>query len=210
MNITIMIILLTAVALFGITVFIKYRRKQKYIRKKGQEGEAAVAQILFGLPDRKYIVFHDVMLHRENRTSQIDHVVISRYGIFVIETKNYSGYIRGKDKWEEWIQFAGRKKYFFRNPVRQNYGHIKALQELLDFPDKVFYSIIVFPDTTRLNVRSRKAIIPMSRLRRYIRFRWWRRLSKKEREEAAEQLRLHNDSSRAARKEHVREVKKIK
>lgn len=56
----------------------------------------------------------------------IDHVVISKYGVFVIETKNYRGWIIGNEKSEYWTQVIYKRKERLYNPIKQNYGHIKA------------------------------------------------------------------------------------
>lgn len=56
----------------------------------GELGESFVAEYLEQLPDGYYI-YNDVVLPTERGTTQIDHVVVSKYGVFVIETKNYRG-----------------------------------------------------------------------------------------------------------------------
>ena len=74
--------------------------------------------------------------------SQIDHVLVTQYAIFVIETKNYDGTIRGK-RMDKYWQVNG--KFSIYNPLRQNYGHIKTLQEILkEFSDIDFVSIVSF------------------------------------------------------------------
>ena len=105
----------------------------------GKAGERRVSHKLNWLP-KEYIVLNDIMLPSNYGTTQIDHIVVSPYGIFVIETKNYKGWIFGNEDSEEWTQsLIGRKKMLgwsseqhrFRNPIRQNYAHIKAVQNLL-------------------------------------------------------------------------------
>lgn len=66
-------------------------------RIKGYLGEAAVASRLGKLPQEHYRVFNDIMLQTKRGTTQIDHIVVSIYGIFVIETKNYKGWITGSE-----------------------------------------------------------------------------------------------------------------
>ena len=63
---------------------------------KGKEGENRVHNILLQLPD-DYVIIDDVVLRTDRGTTQIDHVVVSRYGVFAIETKNYRGEIYGDD-----------------------------------------------------------------------------------------------------------------
>src|SRR5690554_6493192 len=71
---------------------------------KGFIGEKIIAFVLKRLDKEKYTVINDVMVETERGTSQIDHVIVSDYGIFVVETKNYSGWIFGDDKSQYWTQ----------------------------------------------------------------------------------------------------------
>ena len=78
--------------------------------------------------------FHNVMIAGENgHTSQIDHIYVCSKGVFVIETKNYSGRVYGKDEQEKWTQVLnyGRTKNHFYNPVKQNYTHVCRLRDYL-------------------------------------------------------------------------------
>lgn len=116
---------------------------------KGVMGEAAVktgAAIV--LPASIYRRFHDVTLPTKGGTAQIDHVFVSVFGIFVVETKNMDGWIFGRSRDREWTQvFPGGKKYRFQNPLRQNHGHVKALEEALKdmgLPGGTVKSVVVF------------------------------------------------------------------
>lgn len=97
---------------------------------KGFIGEKIVAAILSGLPKQQYRVVNNVMLGTEYGTTQIDHVVVSVYGIFVIETKNYKGWITGSEFGDYWTKNMYGKKYKFQNPLKQNYAY--DAQFLLD------------------------------------------------------------------------------
>ncbi len=127
-------------------------------RFKGRAGEKSVAKSLSVLPENEYKLINDLLLPAEESfTSQIDHVVLSCKGIFVIETKNYSGIISGSEKSSEWTQNIYGNKHSFKNPVFQNYGHIKALEKALSgFSPLKFYSVIAFPEKAKLNVKAEK------------------------------------------------------
>ena len=84
-------------------------------------GEKVVASKLSKLPEQQYKILNDIMLRTNYGTTQIDHIVISVYGIFVIETKNYKGWITGTEYGEYWTKNMYGKKYTFRNPIKQNY-----------------------------------------------------------------------------------------
>ncbi len=135
---------------------------------KGWLGEKTVALFLMNLPKEKYCVIHDVMLPSKAGTTQIDHIVISIYGIFVIETKNYSGWITGNDNSEQWIKNMYGKKYSFRNPIKQNYGHVKALETLLELPFDSFIPIVVFSIDSTLKVKTNHKVVYTINLRRVI------------------------------------------
>ncbi|MCM1040831.1 MAG: NERD domain-containing protein [Bacteroides sp.] len=113
---------------------------------KGKVGERRVAAILRQLPKEDYFVFNDLIVKfRNGRSSQIDHVVVSRFAIFVIETKNYKGWIFGHENSEYWTQNIYGHKYRFYNPVKQNAGHIRALREVFDSSKPLpFISIVAF------------------------------------------------------------------
>lgn len=133
--------------------------------RQGDLGEIKVSSILKRLPDDYYVI-NDVLIPNRNGTSQIDHVVISPYGIFVIETKNYKGWIFGSEKSEQWKEtFRTTGGSYFRNPIKQNWGHIYALSEFLNIDKRVFKPIIVFSDKASLNIESSVPVVYMSQLR---------------------------------------------
>ncbi|MCU5588358.1 NERD domain-containing protein [Bacillus cereus] len=103
---------------------------KKHVPKwKGKAGEKLVKHILSKLDPKSYFVLHNVTVYTEyGDTTQIDHIVIAETGVFVIETKNYEGWIYGSEKAARWTQGIFRKKSSFQNPFRQNYKHIKAIE----------------------------------------------------------------------------------
>jgi hypothetical protein len=74
---------------------------------------------------------NNVTIPTPNGTTQIDHVIVSRYGVFVVETKNMDGWVFGDERNSHWTQSIFGKKYKFQNPLHQNYRHTKALSEFL-------------------------------------------------------------------------------
>ncbi|HMP75368.1 MAG TPA: nuclease-related domain-containing protein [Kiritimatiellia bacterium] len=114
-------------------------------RGKGKIGEFAVNSILRrGLPDEVYHLIPNVMLPAGGGTTQIDHVVVSRYGIFVIETKAMKGGIFGQERERQWTQVLFRQRHPFQNPLHQNYRHTKTLSELTEIPHHYFISLVAF------------------------------------------------------------------
>ncbi|MDI9408543.1 MAG: nuclease-related domain-containing protein [Candidatus Pacebacteria bacterium] len=110
------------------------------------DGEAELSRILqriFNGPD--YHLLNHITLDYRGGTTQIDHVLVSRFGVFVIETKAYNGWIFADAKHETWTQVFYRAKFRFQNPIRQNYGHVQAVRQVLDFlPPNAVESLVVF------------------------------------------------------------------
>jgi hypothetical protein len=99
---------------------------------KGWIGETVGASCPKLLLDPEiYVSLNNITLQTSNGTTQIDHIIVSKFGIFVIEAKNMDGWIFGDEKSAQWTQSLYGKKYRFQNPLHQNYRHTKALQEFL-------------------------------------------------------------------------------
>lgn len=120
----------------------------------GMAGEFWVKRELKKLSD-EYLIINDIMIKtKDGSTHQIDHVVISKYGIFVIETKQYNGYIKGNDYDKRWLIKNGKKKIYVNNPLHQNYGHVKSLEEILNLPEEKFISLVCIPSRATVSVKS--------------------------------------------------------
>ena len=117
---------------------------------KGIFGEFIVnAAAKFLLNNDEYKTIKNVTLPAEGGTTQIDHVIVSRYGVFVIETKNMKGWIYGDPDQPMWTQKIFRHSNRFQNPLRQNYKHTKTLQQLLGLNDDQVHSVVVFVGDSR-------------------------------------------------------------
>lgn len=94
-------------------------------------------------------------LPRDNGdTTEIDVLMIYRSGLYVFESKNYSGWIFGNEKGKTWTQTLpqgrGSRKEHFLNPVMQNKLHIKWLNSLLQDETIPMHSVIVFSERCTL------------------------------------------------------------
>lgn len=112
---------------------------------KGWIGETvgSVAHRLL-LDPKIYFPLNNITLNARNGTTQIDHVIVSKYGIFVVESKNMDGWIFGDAKSPQWTQSLFGKKYRFQNPLHQNYRHMKVLQEFLGVDESKLISLVMF------------------------------------------------------------------
>lgn len=114
-------------------------------RFKGWRGETVTRRSFLGKLDPAiYRCHHDLYLPRPDGkgTTQVDHVVVSEFGLFVIETKNLSGWIFGRAGDASWTQQVYRKRQRFQNPLHQNKLHVRALQKYLALPASVFYPVV--------------------------------------------------------------------
>lgn len=123
-------------------------------RKRGEavgasfqnHGEALLSRVVlssFAPPD--YHLLNHVTLRVNNGTTQVDHIIISRFGVFVIETKDYKGWLFANEKQPHWTQVLFHWKFKFQNPIIQNQRHLAAVQHLLDFlPSDAIKSAVVF------------------------------------------------------------------
>lgn len=137
---------------------------------KGRIGERAVRSVIGkDLDEETYIEFHDLIIPSRSGTTQIDHIYVSIFGIFVIETKNYTGWIFGNEKQSKWTQVVYKQKHYFQNPLRQNYAHIKALSELLQLPEEKFHSMVVFLGDCELKTQMPPNVCRIRQAASYIR-----------------------------------------
>lgn len=179
-------------------------------RIKGSAGEFKVNTRLKFLGN-EYFVLSDILIKSSNGyTSQIDELVLSEYGIFVIETKNYKGWIFGNEKSENWTQVIYKKKNSFRNPVKQNWSHIYALKNVLsEFPNINYYPIVVFSGDAKLkNVESSVPVIYDSELNSTIRNNSSTKcINSDELEKIKSILESSEITERSARREHIQNIK---
>lgn len=112
---------------------------------RGWIGEKTTSLGMWLFLDKQiYRRVHSVIVPGNDGTTQIDHVCVSSFGIFVIETKNMSGWIFGSESDRHWTQSFPGKKFRFQNPLRQNYRHTKCLAEFLRLDHSLFHSIAFF------------------------------------------------------------------
>ena len=118
---------------------------------RGAYGEAVVTTILNRLPSENYTILHDVTLPyksenvKKKPTTQIDHVVLSEYGIFVVEVKHYSGFIHAERRKRKWTCYYTKKqKHKMQNPFQQNHKHLCAVQQVTGQPYEKLVNLVVF------------------------------------------------------------------
>lgn len=136
---------------------------------KGIVGEFKVNLLLkLFLPKNTYHLIKNVTLPTEDGTTQIDHIVVSKYGVFVIETKNMKGWIFGSAHQKQWTQRIFKHSNKFQNPIHQNYKHLKTLESCLGIPFDNLHSVIVFIGNSTFKTNMPENVIHAGGCIRYI------------------------------------------
>ncbi len=170
-------------------------------------GEYWVKEALEQLDPDEYKTLHDIFLPTTGDISQtqIDHVVISNYGVFCIETKSFNGKIYGNGNKSYWSQFLYGNEYLFMNPCRQNYKHTQAIKECIR--KKCVFSIIVFTHVIEVKVaNTSEVVVGVEDLIRKIMSFHKKILTDNEREEIYQLLLANNIDSPDIRQRHHTEV----
>ncbi len=221
--------LLFVVIIFFTACLIIYKWYLNSSHHKGKVGESRVHDILMHLSD-DYTILDNVVLFTTNGTTQIDHIVVSKYGVFTIETKNYRGEIYGRDNQEEWTQIIVtnvryRRKPFkvytyvtknkMYNPVKQSIGHSYVIKDKL----KVWKHLPVVPivcfigDADISNVQSNHHVVDSRYLLSIFDNYKTTYLRDEEVKEIAKLLSDYNMRSEVSMKSHINNIatsKKIK
>lgn len=178
-------------------------------RIKGVIGEKFVALKLDRLPKSNYKVINNLVLNVSDWTSQIDHVVISDFGLFVIETKNLKGWIFGGEHSEYWTQVIYNWKSRFYNPILQNRSHVRALKHcLIEFPQVNYIPIVVFSNSSTLKLETNYEVVYSAHLLKTIKsYSEEVTLSEAEKEAIFSSLSSANDSANYKRSSHIKSIR---
>lgn len=136
-------------------------QKQAAITKQAAIAELTVDAALRTLEENRYFVFKDLIIPAVSKSiglTQIDHVLVSRMGIFCIETKSTHGNIYGFSRAEKWKQYLGNsgKPFEMNSPFRQNHHHVKSLELFLsEYLKAKVHSYIALPNANKVVVDSK-------------------------------------------------------
>ena len=133
-------------------------------------GEAAVRRNLTEhFPSPHYHLLNNVTLPTEDGTTQVDHILVSRFGIFILESKHYTGRIFGNPSAPQWTQVLYKKHYKFQNPIHQNRKHVAAVAKLLDFlPTEHVHSVVVFTGDATFKTERPSGVVSLGELKRHL------------------------------------------
>ena len=215
MDETLFIIILAVAAILGSKSLRKYAAILILPGNTGKAGERKVARILKRAFRRTHHqIFNDILLEHGEFITQIDHLVISTKGIFVVETKDLKGWVFGSPGNSTWTQTLRGEKYKFMNPLRQNYKHQKVLENMFSIKSTHIESIVVFADRCIIKTDVPDNVIYASKLKKYIKAqdqislpeRMVDRLSK----DVLERKLSNTRKNRRRHRKHVKDVKKGK
>lgn len=139
-----------AVVVMFILGCIAHIRLLEYPKYRGWWGEYKVNFMLRLCLSGECRIFANALYRGQNKgeSTQVDHIVVSRYGIFVIETKSFKGrIICDETKPESWLQIVGRRKYEIQNPLFQNHAHARSVSRILGVHGQKIHSYAVMAGT---------------------------------------------------------------
>tara|TARA_R110000772_G_scaffold89029_7_gene184764 strand:- start:313 stop:1101 length:789 start_codon:yes stop_codon:yes gene_type:complete len=148
MDLSIYLNMMISAAWYLIPIFI-FAVIIKSVWFKGVLGEWQVNLLIkLFLDKNEYHLIKNVTLPTDDGTTQVDHIIVSKYGIFVVETKNMKGWIFGSANQKQWTQKIFKHSSKFQNPLHQNYKHVRTLEALLqgdsNKKNDCIFSVIVF------------------------------------------------------------------
>lgn len=177
---------------------------------KGKVGEFRVRHSsLSKLPPNIYHQFHDVFLKTTGGTTQIDHLLISRFGVFVVETKNWKGWIFGNVTDSHWTQVIYGEKYRLVNPIRQNYKHVRAVAKALGMPERNIHPLVVLVGRCSFRTMPPPEVVRGGGLAPYVKSFNEPVLSESEVLRLVDEIEIKRiPATRASRRKHVDNLKK--
>lgn len=176
---------------------------------KGICGEFKIKCIIGKTKPNVQYVFNNYKVVIDGKSSQIDHIVVNKNGVFVIETKNYSGRIYGNDNQLEWTQVLayGKVKNKFYNPVKQNNTHIYQLSTFL--PQKInFKSIVVFINNNIKFIQSNN-VFATNQLKTVLKTNYGKTYSQEEMLDIVNCL-DENKNNTITNKQHIKNINEMK
>ncbi|WP_194192325.1 nuclease-related domain-containing protein [Clostridium chrysemydis] len=201
-------IIILSIIILALVITVKIIETKHKAKLTGYIGERETKKSLSNL--KEYRILDDVLLKTQRGTTQIDHILIGPNGVFSIEDKNYSGWIYGDENYKFWTQVIYNKKSRFYNPIWQNKGHVKAIDNIITDKFKVkAVSVIVFSNRCELKkIKAKDIVIKRNMLNKTIKnYSNKKNLTKEEIDNIYYNLSKANILDKKSRKEHLEKVK---
>ena len=167
-------VIVAIVLVFVVLYFTGKKLLQLRKIRVGKNGEKKVGRALEKIARKssnRYRVIHDIYLPLYDKTTQIDHIVIGRFGMVVVETKAMNGEIYGTEKDNDWANVVNDRKTRFYNPLLQNKTHVDCVRHILK-KENIYRiqvdSLVVFSQKTAiLNIPRKLPVITINLLKKY-------------------------------------------
>ena len=173
---------------------------------KGWFGEKKTTFFMWLSLDKDiYHRFHDIIIPSDSGTTQIDHLLITRYGIFIIETKNIKGWIFGSENQEKWTQVLFDYRYTFQNPLKQTYRQKKVLSKFFNINESLINTVIYFVGNSEFKTKMPFNVIDYG-LTSYIKQFDNHIFSETEIERFIKIMKIHRQNSKLTKKDHLRSL----
>lgn len=202
-------------------VFLKKRSKkdnlsqlspdESYLHNQGEQGENRINYLInkYCL-EYHHLISNGLFYDCNENSHEIDQILINKYGVFVIETKNWHGSLIGRDYDDEWLYIQNNLVEKRRSPVKQNEIHVQVIEEILndDIPIK---NIVVFINTDISQVTSNYVYDEVSLIETINQpIKKYYYLSNEEIDEIYELLESYKDKSKEAHLKHLENIQKTK
>lgn len=158
------------------------------------------------LDGKIYRRFHNLIIPSKNGTTQIDHLVVSPYGLFIVETKNIKGWIFGSENNKEWTNTLFKNKYRFQNPLKQTYRQKKVLSEFLDLPESTIGTVVYFVGDCKFKTRMPENVL-RRRLGSYIKKHKVRLFAPDILDRTIRTIEKHQAESTLTKRDHIRSLR---
>jgi len=191
---------LLLILLFGLLVF----RRSKVVR--GWVGEQKTSiNLEISLDSNTYKRFYNLIIPSKNGTAQIDHLIVSPYGLFIVETKNKTGWIFGSENQKIWTQSIYGSNYTFQNPIKQTYRQKIVLSEFLSIAKSKIHVVIRFAGDCKFKTPMPRNVIrrnPSSYINEYTE----RTLSDEDLKRVLLAIAQHVSSSHLTKRDHIKSL----
>ena len=199
--------LLLVLVLIGLVWLIPRMRKKILSLFRGWIGEKKTSFYLWlSLNSKVYRRFHDIIIPSGYGTTQIDHLIVSPHGLFIVETKNKKGWIFGSKGQKSWTQSLYGNNYSFQNPTRQTFRQKKILSEFLGINESTIHTIIYFVGDCKFKTELPDNVI-RSRLGKYIKQFKDRVLPPEEVDRVVGEIEYHVSESSTTTRDHVQSLR---
>jgi restriction system protein len=139
-------------------------------RFRGDIAETRVRRILAaGLEKNRYTLFNDITVPSGGGTVHIDHLIVSRFGIFVIESQFARGWVSGEEFQDRWKLDHWRGSTRIDNPLHRNALKVEALENILKVPSRTLYSVVVLVGQNGFKTAMPERVLTPEKLLAYIR-----------------------------------------